>query len=128
MKFMRILLLLSCLGLVGFGKPEVVFKRLPAGAIQPQTAVDEKGQVHLVYFRGDPANGDLFYERSKDGLTFSEPIRVNSTPGSAVAIGNIRGARIAVGRGGRVYIVWNGSQKAAGSDPMRSPMPVCASG
>ena len=37
---------------------------------------------------------------------------MNSQPGSAIAIGNIRGARLAVGRSGRVYVVWNGSDVA----------------
>jgi hypothetical protein len=33
---------------------------------------------------------------------------VNHTPGSAMAVGNIRGAQLAVGRQGRVYVAWNG--------------------
>ncbi len=78
--------------------------------------------MHLVYFKGDPSEGDLFYARSTDGLTFSDPIRVNSVSGSAVAIGNIRGARIAVGRRGHVYVAWNGSRKTADPARGRSPM------
>jgi hypothetical protein len=92
--------------------PHVSVRRVPDGGIQPQTAVDSAGTVHLVYFKGDPAEGDLFYVRSKDGVTFSDPVRVNSVQGSAIALGNIRGARIAAGRGGRVYVAWNGSRKA----------------
>lgn len=128
MKMMRAVTLISCLGLVfsvpylGSSPSRVEVTRLPAGAIQPQTAVGENGTVHLVYYKGDPSEGDLFYARSEDGIHFSDPVRVNSVPGSAVAIGNIRGARIAVGRRGRVYVVWNGSRKAAGSDLQRSPM------
>ncbi|MCU1292992.1 MAG: hypothetical protein JWP08_1842 [Bryobacterales bacterium] len=95
--------------------PRVEMRRVPDGGIQPQTVVDEGGAVHLVYFKGNPAEGDLFYARSKDGLTFSAPVRVNSVSGSAIAIGNIRGARIAVGRGGQVYIAWNGSSRTAGA-------------
>lgn len=71
---------------------------------------------------GDPSQGDLFYARSKDGESFSDPIRVNSVPGSAVAIGNIRGARIAIGRRGNVYVVWNGSTKFGNPALGRSPM------
>lgn len=44
---------------------------------------------------------------------FSDPIRVNSVSGTAVAIGNIRGARVAVDRRGRAHVAWNGSRKMA---------------
>ncbi len=102
--------------------PQIEVKRVPNGGIQPQVAIGQDGTVHLVYFKGDPSAGDLFYAKSTDGITFSDPIRVNSVPGSAVAIGNIRGARIAVGRGGRVYIVWNGSGKLGNPSEGHSPM------
>ncbi len=48
--------------------PHVVLKRVPESGIQPQAALGQDGTVHLVYFRGDPSEGDLFYARSKDGL------------------------------------------------------------
>lgn len=108
--------------------PRVRVERVPDEGLQPQVAVDRSGTVHLVYFKGDAAAGDLFYAKSKNGETssngetFSNPIRVNSVPGSAVAIGNIRGARIALGRYGQVFVVWNGSGKAAGGNLARSPM------
>lgn len=71
---------------------KVVPLRVPHKGIQPQVAVDGKGVVHLVYFHGEARNGDLFYVRSQDrGATFSRPLRVNSHPGSAIAVGNIRG-------------------------------------
>ena len=99
------------------------FTQLSTGRIiQPEVAVDGEGTVHLVYFEGDPSQGDLFYAKSKDGLHFSDPIRVNSVPGTAVAIGNIRGARIAVGRRGNVYVVWNASSKLGNPALGRSPM------
>ncbi len=102
--------------------PHVELKRVPEGGIQPQTAVDQNGTIHLVYFKGEPSEGDLFYARSKNGETFSKPIRVNSAPGPAVAVGNIRGARIAVGRRGQVYVLWNGSRKTADPAQGRSPL------
>jgi hypothetical protein len=80
------------------------------------------GTVHLVYFKGDPSEGDLFYIRSKHGAKFSNPIRVNSIAGTAVAIGNIRGARIAVGRRGNVFVIWNGSRQSGDPGLGRSPM------
>jgi hypothetical protein len=87
--------------------------RVPDGGIQPQAATDARGFLHLVYYSGDPFHGDLFYVRSTDaGETFSTPIRVNSQPGSAIAAGNIRGARLAIGVDGRVHVAWNGSSIA----------------
>jgi len=69
--------------------------------------------VHLVYFQGDAAAGDIFYCRLTDSRgEFSEPIRVNSQPNSAIAVGTIRGAQLAVGKSGRVHVAWNGSGKA----------------
>src|SRR5947209_2069048 len=51
--------------------------RVPNRGIQPQVVVDPRGQVHLLYFKGAPAGGDLYYVRSKDGgRTFSEPLSV----------------------------------------------------
>jgi hypothetical protein len=84
--------------------------RVPEGGIQPQV-VERDGVVHLIYFSGAPAKGDIFYVSSRDyGKTFSKPLQVNHVAGSAIAIGNIRGAQIAVGRGGRVHVAWNGTE------------------
>ncbi|MFL6450869.1 MAG: sialidase family protein [Bryobacteraceae bacterium] len=102
--------------------PQVELKRVPDAGIQPQVAVDQNGTIHLVYFKGDPSQGDLFYARSNDGEQFSDPIRVNSVPGTAIAIGNIRAARIAVGRRGNVYVAWNSSPKLGNPALGRSPM------
>ena len=87
--------------------------RVPAGGIQPQAQVDDRGRVHLIFFNGDPKRGDVFYAHSDDwAKTFSEPIRVNSQPGSVVAAGIIRGPQLAVGKGGRAHVTWMGSDKA----------------
>lgn len=105
--------------------PLVVTLRTPESGIQPQAAVDAQGMLHLVYYKGDPRRGDLYYVRAPLGRgeppAFSDPIRVNHVPGSALAIGTIRGAQLALGRGGRVHVVWNGSNAApqsAGGAPM----------
>lgn len=91
----------------------IVTERVPDGGIQPQVAVGEDGTLHLLYFRGEAAHGDLWYvRRGKTDKEFSAPIRVNSQPGSAVAVGGMRGGQIALGRGGRVHVVWNGSEMA----------------
>jgi hypothetical protein len=89
---------------------EVTLLRVPNGGIQPQAVTDARGTLHLIYFKGDkPAAGDLYYVRREPGRErFSEPIRVNSKPGSACAVGSVRGGQLAVGKGGRVHVVWNG--------------------
>lgn len=84
--------------------------------------MDAQGVLHLIYFKGDPAGGDIFYVRQQPGGgDFSKPIRVNSQPGSAVALGTIRGAQMALGRRGRVHIAWNG-HAPAGGNYMDTPM------
>ncbi|HEV3447886.1 MAG TPA: hypothetical protein VG099_24830 [Gemmataceae bacterium] len=88
----------------------VTLLRPPNGGIQPQALVDAKGTLHLLYFKGDnPGAGDLFYIRRDAGAErFSEPIRINSRPASACAIGSVRGGQMALGKGNRIHIVWNG--------------------
>src|SRR5258708_3049349 len=101
---------------------KVTLMRVPNGGIQPQVAVDAGGAVHMVYYKGDPGHGDLYYVRSRDGgATFLAPMQVNSQPGSAIAAGNIRGAHIALGKHGRVHVAWNGSHSLTdkmGKEPM----------
>ena len=106
------------------GAKAVKLVKTPDGGIQPQAIVDGKGVLHLLYFKGDPRAGDLFYVRRdarKSGFTV--PLRVNSQPGSAIAIGTIRGGQLALGKSGRVHSAWNGSGKAlpknqSGRNPM----------
>ncbi len=90
--------------------PTVKTMRVPDGGIQPQVEVDSAGTVHLVYYKGDPRAGDLYYIKSTDaGETFSKPVRVNSQPGSALAIGSVRGSQLAIGKNHRVHVAWNGA-------------------
>ena len=105
---------------IAAGSRELVrLSRVPGGGLQPQIALDHQGTMHLVYFAGDPERGELFYVKSADGgTTFSRPIRVNSQPGSAIAVGTIRGAQLAVGEDGRVHVSWNGSADAAPAGPL----------
>jgi len=89
---------------------DVTTLRVPDSGIQPQIAVDSSGAVHLLFFKGKAGAGDLYYARlGKDGR-FGKSIRVNSQPGSAIAIGNVRGAHIATGKGGRIHVAWMGSK------------------
>lgn len=94
-------------------RPKVSVLRAPDGGIQPQAVIDSKGTVHLIYYKGDPAAGDIYYVRQDGGgKPLIAPVRVNSQPGSAIAIGWIRGAQIAIGKDDRVHVIWNGSGKA----------------
>ena len=87
--------------------------RVPNSGVQPQVVVDANGVLYMIYLGGDPAASDIFFVRSTDGgKTFSAPIRVNRQPGSAIAIGTVHGAHLAVGRNGRVHVAWMGSGSA----------------
>ena len=120
------LLLFGLLGLLtAQGSPipseEVTIRRVPGEGLQPEAIRDAEGVVHLLYFAGQPAAGDLYYVRSKDdGATFTAPLKVNSEPASAIATGTIRGGQLAIGRSGRAHVVWNGSGKARTKGVARS--------
>lgn len=122
MKHLSLLLVLVAAAAVQT-RAAVQLERLPQGALQPDVAVDAKGATHLIYLVGDPKASDIEYRRRSGNGEWSPPIRVNSQPGSAIAIGTIRGPRLALGRDGRPQVVWNGSQKAdpkpaAGGSPL----------
>lgn len=103
--------------------PAVTLIRTPADGLQPQVAAAADGTAHLVFFRGAPEGGDLLYARAEPGATsFSAPLRVNTQAGSAVATGTIRGAQLAVGRNGRVHVVWNGNPKLMPEGHARAPL------
>jgi len=90
----------------------------PDDGIQPQAAVDLKGVVHLIFFKGDPKGGDIFYVRRGPGeKDFSRPMPVNTQPRTAMALGTIRGAQLAVGKNGRVHVAWDGMGEGATAAP-----------
>src|SRR5262245_65305293 len=94
----------------------VTLARVPDDGIQPQIAVAQ-GAVHLIYFKGEAAGGDVFYAKSAGGGAFGAPVRVNTQPGSIIATGTVRGAQIALGRNGRVHVAWMGSSRATPRGP-----------
>jgi hypothetical protein len=95
--------------------------KTPNGGLQPQAVVDSSGVIHLIYLHGDPAAADIGYMRKNPGDSdFSRPIRVNNQPGSAIALGTVRGAHLALGRSGRLHVAWNGSSKAEPKGPRNS--------
>jgi len=108
-KIGALVLFCACLQLAA---TEVSLRRVPDGGIQPQAAQDAKGVLHLIYFKGEPAKGDIFYVRSADNAaTFSKPLQV-SQGASAIAMGNIRGAHLALGKNGRAHVAWMGSSSS----------------
>jgi hypothetical protein len=89
---------------------KVTLLRVPDGGIQPQAMVDAKGIVHLIYFKGDLARGDIFYARSEDGEHFSRPNRVNSEPQRNLiqqAFGLDGGGSVAADGAGNVFVSWH---------------------
>src|SRR5437867_2928398 len=102
------------LGLSAAESTRVNLVRTPDGGIQPQAAVDGKGVVHLIYYKGESGGGDIFYARKEPGAeNFSKALQVNSQAGSAMSAGTIRGAQLAVGKNGRAHVAWDGLGKGA---------------
>src|SRR4051812_27775524 len=111
---MRISAIVVCLlAQFAWAQPKITVTRLPAGGMQPQVAVDAQGTVHLIYLKGEAAHCDVFYSKSTDdGTSWSKAIKVNSQDGSAIAVGTVRGAHMALGRNSCVHVAWMGSDKA----------------
>ena len=81
--------------------------RLPEGGRLPRAVVDDNGTVHVVYFQGEPRAGDLLYvSRAPGDADWSAPRYVNSVPGTVVGIGPIDGGQVALGKDGRLHVVW----------------------
>lgn len=107
---LRLLLLAVVLPVVHGG---VRFERVPDSGIQPQVVIDPRGAVHLLYFKGDAMGGDVYYARKESGQkSFSSPIQANSTAGSVIVAGTMRGPQMAIGGDGRAHIVWMGGNGA----------------
>lgn len=124
-KWALALLVLHCtpgVGLAAEDSERVKLVRTPEGGIQPQAAVDSRGVVHLIFYKGESGGGDLFYARQEPGREFfSQPLPVNSQPRNAMAGGTIRGAQLALGKNGRVHVAWNGLAPRKGAW-MEAPM------
>jgi hypothetical protein len=96
----------------------VNLERVPEGGIQPIATLGPEGSLHLIYFLGAPKAGNIVYRRrALGGSEFSPSVRVNSRPGSAVAVGTVRGPQMALGREGKVHVAWMGSVDALPKGP-----------
>lgn len=105
--------ILSCTLLVGCGNgptalsADINLLRLPEGGRLPHAVIEDSGTVHVVYFEGEPRAGDLRYVTREPGASvWSEPMFVNSQPNTVVGIGPIDGGQIALGKDGRLHVVW----------------------
>ena len=104
-------------------EPRINLVRTPNGGIQPQTALEADGVLHMIYFVGSASGGDIEYvRRESEHAAFSRPIRVNSRPNTAIAIGTVRGPQLAVGRKGNVYAIWFGPVETGANG--KNSMPV----
>ena len=75
----------------------------------PHAAVDQRGTIHLMYFRGAMTGGDLRYVSLEPGGTdWSAPVSVNSAPHSAIGMGPMDGGDMALSEhdGVRIHAVW----------------------
>src|SRR2546426_897773 len=103
---MRVLIALALA--LSSARAEVSLLRVPDEGIQPQAVVDQSGTIHLVYFKGAVRAGDLFYvHKGAKDAEFSKSLPVNSKSSSAIAVGTIRGAQIALGKNRRIHVAWN---------------------
>jgi hypothetical protein len=114
--------LLAVVGVLDAQSPAVTLVRVPDQGIQPQLTIDARGNLHVVYFKGEAAHGDLFYARLDATGQFSKPLQINSRAGSAIATGTMRGGQIAIGRNGRVHVAWHGSDQATPRPATGSPV------
>ena len=107
----------------GPSAPRVELMGLPDGGIQPQAVMDERRGLHVLYFKGAPAGGDLYYMRRPSGAReFSTPVRVNSLPGSSLATGSVRGGQLSVGANGLPHVAWYGAQEIDIGGSKRRPV------
>ena len=100
--------------------PPVELMRVPDGGYQVKAALDARGGVHIVYLKGEPGSADIFYSR-REGAGWSAPLQIGG-PGAAVGSGTIRGPQLALGRHGRVHVVWFGSEKSGLKGPDGAPL------
>jgi len=74
----------------------------PIGSLVPDVFMDNNGTLHMVY----AWNQNAWYVRStNNGLTFSTPVKVNSTGNVEDKMGE-RGPKISVGADGVIHVAW----------------------
>lgn len=118
LRFALLSLLVLMARAYGAAAPTARVMNLPDGGIQPDVAVGTGGHVYIAYLHGDPKACDVMVLRSNDGgKTFGAPMRANSVPGSAIAMGTVRGVQASVGKNDRLHLAWMGSDAARPRGP-----------
>ena len=90
---------------------EILIHQTPDGGLQPRLSVDNKGNVHLLYFkkrinRPGSREGNLYYRQyDLDKSQFSLPVKVSSSA-FAMQTFSIARASIALTDDGRVHVMW----------------------
>lgn len=103
--------------------PVVRLEPLPEKGVQPKLKVGPDGTLHAVYLTGDERASNVRYvRRAPKQPGWSAPEPVNSRPGTALAVGTIRGADLALGPTGSVHVVWFGSAAATERPTNSSPL------
>lgn len=83
--------------------PAVTVVTTPGEGAVPDAEVAKDGSIHVAYVVGE----DVFYVASTNGgKSFSAPLRVNSEPGTAHPANMYRGPDVAIGKNGRVHVIW----------------------
>src|SRR5881296_763492 len=86
-----------------WGAERVRVVATPGNGAVPDAEVDQNGAVDVAYVSGQ----DAYYAHSGDnGDSFSTPLRINSEPGSVHPPNMYRGPDIAVGKDGRIHVIW----------------------
>src|SRR5207249_4902338 len=102
---------------------DIRIEDVPERGVQPQAVVDSAGTAHLIYLKGAPQGCDVRYvRRAKGEQEWSAPITVNSVPASAVAMGTIRGAQLALGQRRTLHVIWNGARQADSDGEHGAPL------
>jgi hypothetical protein len=96
MSTVRSLLTVACLlafTAIAGAKPVQAVPAEYTAAIQPQVALGDNGSIHLTFGQG----GSVYYTRSKDGVSFAQPVLVATL--EKLALGMRRGPRVTVTKG-----------------------------
>ena len=76
-------------------------------AVSPKPLLTMRARCTWSISRGSRNGGDLLYvTRTSSDVTWSEPQRVNSEPGTVAGADPISGGRIALGRDNRLHVAW----------------------
>ncbi len=88
-------------GQVAFS-PSVNVSNNPGNSQKPQTAIDARGNINLVWLDSTPGNSSVLFSRSSDGgTTFSTPVSLSNNPGGSALF-----PQVAVDSSGNIFVAW----------------------